>query len=245
MSYPHVMTDTSVTINIKGKVFTFTDAHPNWNSIRSAIRNRKWQRVEKLVDIVRSIRKFSHGRVDVKNGQVFFKGKPLHNVITARIIKLQHEGAPFRPLVRFLDNLMKNPLQSAIDELYLFLEHGDLPLTPDGHFLAFKKVRDDYKDVHSGTYNNSVGKTVRMKREECDTDRNNTCSYGLHFCSESYLSQFGGARTVIVKINPKDVVAIPSDYNNAKGRTCAYKVVGELGVSFSEADMKLALKKAA
>jgi hypothetical protein len=32
---------------------------------------------------------------------------------------------------------------------------------------------------------------------------------------------------MIVKINPKDVVAIPADYNNTKGRTCKYEVVAE------------------
>ena len=32
---------------------------------------------------------------------------------------------------------------------------------------------------------------------------------------------------MIVKINPADVVAIPSDYNNTKGRTCRYEVVSE------------------
>jgi len=36
-----------------------------------------------------------------------------------------------------------------------------------------------------------------------------------------------GGKTMIVKINPRDVVAIPSDYNNAKGRTCRYEVVAE------------------
>jgi hypothetical protein len=46
----------------------------------------------------------------------------------------------------------------------------------------------------------------------------------------SYLNHFGGARTVIVKVNPRDVVSIPSDYNGAKGRTCRYEVIGELGV---------------
>jgi hypothetical protein len=45
------------------------------------------------------------------------------------------------------------------------------------------------------------------------------------------LSSFGGDRTVIVKINPADVVSIPSDYNDAKGRACRYEVVGEVGVN--------------
>jgi hypothetical protein len=42
------------------------------------------------------------------------------------------------------------------------------------------------------------------------------------------LNSFGGARTVIVKINPADVVSIPSDYNATKGRACRYEVVGEI-----------------
>jgi hypothetical protein len=33
---------------------------------------------------------------------------------------------------------------------------------------------------------------------------------------------------MLVKINPADVVSIPSDYNNAKGRTWKYEVVGEV-----------------
>jgi hypothetical protein len=65
--------------------------------------------------------------------------------------------------------------------------------------------------------------------------KNNTCSTGLHFCSEGYLNSFGGERTVIVKINPADVVSIPSDYNDAKGRACRYEVIGELGVEPEEA----------
>jgi hypothetical protein len=32
----------------------------------------------------------------------------------------------------------------------------------------------------------------------------------------------------LIKINPADVVSIPSDYNNAKGRCCKYVVVGEI-----------------
>ena len=82
---------------------------------------------------------------------------------------------------------------------------------------------------------NSVGKIVEMERNEVDDDKDRTCSTGLHFCSESYLNSFGGERTVIVKINPRDVVSIPSDYNDSKGRACRYEVIGELGVDPEEA----------
>ena len=77
--------------------------------------------------------------------------------------------------------------------------------------------------------------TVEMERNKVDDDKNNTCSTGLHFCGMSYLNHFGGARTVIVKINPRDVVSIPTDYDDAKGRACRYEVIGELGVEPEEA----------
>jgi hypothetical protein len=112
------------------------------------------------------------------------------------------------------------------------LEKNSLPITPDGCFLAYKKVRNDYLDIHSGTMNNSVGQVVSMERNEVDDDKDRTCSAGLHFCSQDYLPHFGNGydnRVVILKINPRDVVSIPSDYNNAKGRACRYEVVGEIG----------------
>jgi hypothetical protein len=127
---------------------------------------------------------------------------------------------------------MTNPSKRAVTELYGFLEKNSLPITPDGHFLAYKKVRNDYLDIHSGTMDNSVGMIVEMERNEVDDNKDQTCSTGLHFCSQDYLPHFGSgsdSRVVIVKINPSDVVSIPSDYNNAKGRACRYVVVGEIG----------------
>jgi hypothetical protein len=85
-------------------------------------------------------------------------------------------------------------------------------------------------DVHSNTMLNAPGCVVEMERNAVDDNKDQTCSTGLHFCGMSYLSHFGGERTVIVKINPRDVVSIPSDYNDAKGRACRYEVIGELNV---------------
>jgi hypothetical protein len=67
-----------------------------------------------------------------------------------------------------------------------------------------------------------------MNRQDVDDNCNNTCSTGLHFCSLNYLGSFGssGDPVVILKIDPKDVVSIPVDYNNTKGRCCKYEVVG-------------------
>jgi hypothetical protein len=130
-----------------------------------------------------------------------------------------------------MENMMTNPSFRAVNELYGFLEKNNLPITPDGHFLAYKRVRENYTDCHTGKMDNSVGKVVEMERNKVDDNQNNTCSSGLHFCSENYLRSFGGERTVIVKINPRDVVSIPTDYDNSKGRACRYEVIGEVGVN--------------
>jgi len=167
--------------------------------------------------------------IDDGVGNVVVSGTkyPLASAVVQKIIKMSEQGFDPMPLVNFLENLYRNPSKVAIAELFLFLDAAELPITPDGHFLAYKRVREDYLDCHSGTMDNSVGNVLEMDRNAVDDDKNRTCSAGLHFCSFDYLKSFHGERIVIVKINPKDVVAIPADYNNSKGRTCRYEVVGE------------------
>jgi hypothetical protein len=81
-----------------------------------------------------------------------------------------------------------------------------------------------------------------MPRNQVDDNKDNTCSAGLHFCSFDYLKSFGGSRIMILKINPADVVSIPSDYNQQKGRTWRYTVIGE--VPAEERDENILVKTA-
>jgi hypothetical protein len=129
-----------------------------------------------------------------------------------------------------MENLMKNPSKRSVDQVYGFLEKNNLPITEDGCFLAFKKVRRDYLDIHSGTIDNSIGQVVEMDRNLVDDNPDSHCSSGLHFCSESYLGSFGGGSdpVMILKIDPADVVSIPTDYNGAKGRCCKYEVIAQV-----------------
>jgi len=105
--------------------------------------------------------------------------------------------------------------------------------------LAYKRVKSDHKDIHSGKFDNSPGVTVVESREVVNTDRNVTCGKGLHFCSWEYLSHFGSSsantdRVVIVEIDPSDIVSIPSDYNNTKARCCKYTVLYDYGKPWGE-----------
>lgn len=173
------------------------------------------------------------GTVSVTMNSVSYNGEVISGVLVDRILGLLAEGFDIMPMVRFLENLYTNPADFARDELYLWLETSNLPITEDGHFLAYKNVRADFKSIHDGQVDNTPGKIVSMPRNAVDDDRNRTCSAGLHFCSASYLPSFSyhsDGHTVLLKINPADVVSIPSDYGNAKGRAWKYEVLSEVTI---------------
>ena len=235
MSYPFIIQGNNIVIVIANQTHTINKSHIAYDRVKEAIRTEDWDTVKKIINPEKVVLEYGAGRVAVQGDKLFWDGKEMHNALTVRMLQMLRDEFPIAPLVKFMKNLMENPSYRAVNELYGFLENNTLPITSDGHFLAYKRVRDDYSDVHSGTFDNSVGKVVEMTRNEVNDDKNQTCSAGLHFCSQDYLNHFGGSRIMILKINPRDVVSIPTDYKNSKGRCCRYEVIGELGVDPEEA----------
>ncbi|QDJ96309.1 protein rIIB [Xanthomonas phage Xoo-sp13] len=228
---PHIKSSQNVTVFIDGTDYIIPSNTPQYDLVITAITAGDIEAVRSAVEIRKEIVKVSQGLVTLEGSRLMYNGRPIHGALTDRILAVLEEAGNVAPLLTFLENLMQNPSKRAVDELYSFLSKCDLPITDDGHFLAYKRVRSDYTDVHSGTFDNSVGKICEMPRNAVDDDRNRTCSAGLHFCSKSYLAHFGGERIVVVKINPADVVSIPADYNDAKGRCWRYEVVDELSLT--------------
>lgn len=255
---PFIMQGKNIILAIDNKPYTINEAHISYDKIVLAIKSKNWAVIPTLVDATVAITNYVKGNFELRNGVFFRNGEAIHGVVGERVVQMYSEGFDVNPILNFIDNVELNPSSRAVTELYGFLEKSNLPLTDDGCFLAYKRVRDDYLDVYSGTvlnkplsemttverFNYSVaggvtnagvtvsiedGETVvTMPRNKVDDEASRTCSHGLHFCSIDYLSHFGGERIVVLKINPKDVVSIPVDYNNAKGRCCSYKVVGEV-----------------
>ena len=83
-----------------------------------------------------------------------------------------------------------------------------------------------FKPYHSGAHGMvvKVGEPITMPREECDSDPYQTCSAGLHVGSMEYVHDFGYSEGVILEVlvSPRNVVAVPEDYNNTKMRCCEY-----------------------
>jgi len=101
-----------------------------------------------------------------------------------------------------------------------------------------------FKPYHSGAHGMTVkvGEPITMPREECDSDPEVTCSAGLHVGSMEYVHDFGYSGGVILEVlvSPRNVVAVPTDYNNTKMRTCEYYPIaitnGENDAIYLESD---------
>lgn len=230
--YPFITTPKGVTVYIDNSPCYVDKTENNYDKVIEAIKTQNMEELQLLLMKREAFKSFVEGSeltIDSMDN-IFYKDQQVPMYVAKVALQMRADGFDIHPLVNFIEKLMQNPVKSAIEELYQFMEIANLPITPEGNFLAYKLVRDDYKDIHSGTFDNSVGNICEMPITECDTDRNNHCSRGLHFCSKEYLSSFGDStsRLMIVEISPSDVVSIPTDYNFSKGRAWKYKVVGEI-----------------
>lgn len=226
-----IKTDESITAVIDGVPKTMTCNHPSFTEALTCLATGDIDTLDSLFDVSESItRKFNAdnvGGIEIADGVIYYQGEALHNYVVDRIFDFMDEGLPFQPLARFLEKLMANPSRRAVSELYKFLEHKHLPICEDGDFLAYKSVREDYMDHHSGEFYNGVGEVLEMPRNAVCDDADVGCSYGFHAGSYEYAKTFGGgnSRLVIVKINPSDVVSVPKDCDCQKLRTARYEVV--------------------
>lgn len=113
-----------------------------------------------------------------------------------------------------LKNLKKDPSFDVDAEGFVgFLSDLKAELTED-------ESGDVYTDQYTGRMTIKIGEEVSMPREDCDSDRDASCSRGLHFMSKEYELRLGDTRLIIL-INPMNVVAFPA-YDQSKGRCCAY-----------------------
>lgn len=80
-----------------------------------------------------------------------------------------------------------------------------------------------YTDAYSQSFTIKIGEPVIMPRSECDSKQENTCSRGLHVAGKDWLqNNYFGKESLIVLVNPADVVAVPPEDSYGKMRTCAY-----------------------
>ena len=224
---------------VGGEAYTFDKNHHNYNALIRHLKSGNVEHFEAAYDVASSVEHFCDGYVHVKNGTLNWNGIPMPELFTDRILDMKKEGFDFDSMLNFMCNLNDNPSDKSILELFDFMQNKNLPITQDGHFLAYKAVRPDFKDIYSGSIDNSVGEVVEVDRSKVDSNRNRHCGAGLHVGAIDYVTSYGGInldnhddndsdggnQIVICKVNPADVVSVPSDARFQKLRACRYEVV--------------------
>lgn len=216
------MLPSSVVVHFDGKTFNINKDDSRYAGVLAAIKTNKLDTIPDLIDVEQAFNGIQG--IKVKDGELFIDGVKMPDSITKRVLDFQKEGLPYENLIKFAKKLQLNPSFNSRQQLYKFLEHNGHPITTEGNFIAYRGVTNDFKDRHTGKFDNSVGSICEVKREEVDDNPNNTCSHGLHVACFDYANGFGPV-TVAVEVDPRDVVAVPTDYNGTKMRVCKFKVV--------------------
>lgn len=150
-----------------------------------------------------------------------------------RQIRQSAKLADYKGFARFMERLagVIDKRLHSVEDLMKFMEKGDLPIADDGSIVIYKRLKsiedDKFVDCHSGRIKQWVGCKVAVKEELVDPDRRQDCSNGLHVASLTYLGSFFGNVTIIGKVAPEDVFAVP-EYNTNKMRVSAYHIVEKL-----------------
>lgn len=186
-------------------------------------------------------------RVLVKDRKIYFDGDEIHGALTDHIIRtLEQDLRDYKPLVKFLEKVMDNPIPHSREQLYRWLEAHKFSITTGGNIVAYKGVHDTgekddvgcpiylssnggYAIVNgqevNGRVPNKPGSTIEMPRTKVTHDPAVGCSQGLHVGTWNYASSFAPVVLECI-VNPRDVVSVPTDCNDEKMRTCRYEIIG-------------------
>lgn len=240
---PYLKTSSTLTVTLSdGTPVQISTEHNNFQEILDLVQNSDStpandEYLQELIRPVHALRKAI--QVDealfeiTEYGELICKIEgydySLDTSLASNIVSLYKENGNIEPLLKFVVKLSRNPRKEVADELWGFISACGLTLTQEGNFLAYKNVNNDFTSVWDSKTDNSPGRVLGMPRQAVTHDPNQTCSAGLHFAAWGYLQYYAsGRKTVLLSISPEDVVSIPTDYNNMKGRACRYKVLREV-----------------
>jgi hypothetical protein len=243
MNY-HIINQNSIVLNFDGRVISVSrKTFDRFNELYDALKSKNFDAVKFLFDekVETEVPEIIPGTGLKLIGKVLVDAdsEALPVNLSNKIQELFNEGFDVQSLVNFWNNTKENPSRHSREQLYRFLCDNEHPITDDGHFIAYRNVTKNFKDHHTGKFDNSVGNVLEMPRREVDDDPNSHCSYGFHVAKFSYASTFKSGVLVSVKVNPRDVVAVPNDYNGEKMRVCRFEVMEVIEQKLSGIDFSI------
>lgn len=243
---PYIVSDESATLIYEGKPYTLLASQSNFAPFKKALLNADFKTAINYLDIKKQIEGFADGELRVDNGSVYYYGTQLHGKVVDKLLELLESGMKVgSPFVKFVKNLLDNPSNSSVEELYDFLSYKSLPIDDEGYVIAYKGVANDGWSMSGNTQTtvlqgevnergqimNRVGDTIEVMRRCVDDDRRNQCSHGLHVGSFDYAKSWAsGGKLLMVRFNPADAVSVPQDSACQKLRVSMYEIMEEIEI---------------
>lgn len=151
-------------------------------------------------------------------------------IICYRNVDVKNEG-------KFTDEQIEALIESYYLNKYLHKLDPALLASPlEGYTSleeAYNKVVNEqqgsavYTDNYTHSFQIQIGKPVTMDRRKCNSNQEDSCSYGLHVGAKGWLkNNYCGKVTLQALVNPANVVAVPTIDNYGKMRTCEYLPTG-------------------
>ena len=238
---PYTMTNDQITLVHNGSPHTVLAGTAAFRGIREAIFREAWGDAIAQLSPHAALRAWLRATANAPSsvwtsatpvaftvdddGTIKYGDEVVPRNLATRIVAMADAGESPVPLLMFYKRLQKNPSKRSVDGLFRFLGHLNIPIEPDGTFLAYKGVREDLLDRHSGKIDNTPGQTITIPRNQVSDDPNTPCHEGLHVGALSYAADFA-SRVVICRVDPEHVVCVPYDESQRKMRVCEYTVIG-------------------
>ena len=233
----YIITEDTITFSYLGDTNTLSSDDSRFQEVFEAIVEGEWDNAHHILNISQAIMSWGNGLINIVGGMIFYDDMLVTNKLVDRIVEMMQGGdSSFEKYAKCLSLVLEQTSFKTRERIMDFVACSKIDINDDGHIIAFKNVDDNYTDWRTHTFSNKVGETPTMDRADVDDDHNHTCSNGLHVCSPNYLRDMWGTngRTMKVTVDPRDVVAIPFDYNDTKARVCKYTVVEDVTAKISE-----------
>lgn len=230
------------TVNGRAKLFPVDSNHPAFAGIKEAVlvqgnAARAVELYDAAVALTSKLKTLSE-RIAVRGDEILLDGDVLEDVYADHILRFLTEGVDdWEPLVKFLEKVFTNNEQHTRDNLSRWLTStGGFTIDDDGDIIGYKGLTTEGGSIHhgpavvdgeavEGSVPNKPGSVITMARSEVEHNPRVGCATGLHVGTWSYASGFGHGVVAKVKVNPRDVVSVPTDCGGQKMRVSRYEVL--------------------
>lgn len=229
----HIVSNSGITVVFDDGPKMLHKSSARYQEALDALKSSDVSRLREIMDPRGAIKKYSNNELSFDNdGSILFEGLRFGTKMESLLKSCMSRDLPWEVVARFATNCLANPSSRVHGEIESLLASENLPITEDGCFLAYKLVTVDNLDADHGIFDCSIGKTVEYPREKISRHAKKGPERGLSAGGRAYTNSGFVGKTVVVKINPADVIGVyMHPYREAV--VCRFSVVKDGAADFT------------